>query len=695
MTCLVLVVIAAAMLAQDTPQFSTTSNLVVVNVSVAGRDGQPIENLKKEDFVLLEDGKRQALEVFELQRLSGKPLPTLESAPALIDRSAPATTMPHPAAKPANTVESYRDHRLMVLLFDFSSMQPAEQQRSVTNAVKFLSEQMTASDMVSIMVLGNELKTVQDFTGDRDLLVSAIKRFRIGESSENAGMAATGADAEDVSGQFVADDTEFNIFNTDRKLTALEDAARRLAVYPEKKALVYFSSGVEKTGVDNQSQLRSTVNTAVRSNVAFYPIDARGLTASSPGGDATQAGGAGSSLFSGRAQRSLSDSFQNQQETLYSLAADTGGKAMLDSNDLTVGIRQVQKDINSYYTLGYRPANVAEDGRYRKIQVKLVPRLTAMKLKLDYRQGYFGPTTFAKTNAADKEAQLQQALNSENPSTALPLAVEVDFFRMSKSKYFVPVSVKLPGSALAFRNKGAKAATELDFIGEVKDAQDRPVSVVRDTIPLKLQETTARQVTQKQVQYDTGFTLAPGKYKLRFVARENGEGKTGTFETAFRVPDLAGGAALRVSSVILSNQKEAGTQQQIASVKTGKKLIAQNPLIDETGSKIVPNITRVFRPEQSLFVYFEVYDSSVPTSLSANLALYKDDQKLLETPAVRVNRLSAKRAGALTVGLQTRLKDVQPGQYVCQVNIIDEMGHKFAFPRMQLVVLPHTTVAAP
>ena len=98
-----------------------------------------------------------------------------------------------------------------------------------------------------------------------------------------------------------------------------------------------------------------------------------------------------------------------------------------------------------------------------------------------------------------------------------------------KDKYFVPVSVKIPGSALSFRSKGRKAATELDFIAEVRDGQRRVASVVRDTIPLKLDDAIAGQVGRKQIQYDTGLTLAPGKYTLRFVARENGEGKVGTF----------------------------------------------------------------------------------------------------------------------------------------------------------------------
>jgi VWFA-related protein len=700
---LTLVTIASLLAAQapNPPRvtFSTTTNTVVVDVTVSDGSGKPVTTLTKDDFVLTEDGKPQTLLSCDLQKLETKTLPPV--TPVLKERTARAAEQPQPEPKAASSPEiKYQDRRLIVILFDLSSMAPTEQIRAVNAATQFLNTQMTRSDTVSVMTFGTTLTTVQDFTDDRDVLLSAIKGLHVGEASEQATAADTGADAQDISGTYVADETEFNIFNTDLKLAALEDAARRLAPYPEKKALVYISSGVSKTGMDNQSQLRATVNAAIRANVAFYPIDARGLLAAAPGGDASQAAAVGSNLYSGSSQASLRNSFHDQQETLVTLAADTGGKAMLDSNDLTVGMTQVQKDIESYYILTYASTNAAEDGRYRRIQLKLAPRATLAKAKLVYRQGYYAPTTFARMSDANKEAQLQRALESDNPITDLPIAVEIDYFRLDKTKYFVPVSVEIPGSALAFRNKGSKAATELDFTAEVRDARGKPASAVRDTIPLKLDQTAAGQVTRKHIQYATGMTLASGKYTLRFVARENGEGKVGTFEAPFTVPDLASGNALRVSSVIFSNQKA----QQTAGVKNDKKLVAQNPLVDSSGQQIMPNVIRVYRPGQDLYVYLEVYDPTIPenlpqnsraTSVAADLALYDGERKVLETAPVRANRPDAKRTNTVPLHLQTSLKDLKPGKYVCQVNIIDELGRKFAFPRMPMVLLPALAQAAP
>ena len=538
-------------------------------------------------------------------------------------------------------------------------------------------------------------------------MISTLHSFHVGEASELSTQADTGADSQDISGSFVADETEFNIFNSDHKLAALEDAARRLGRYPEKKALVYISSGIQKTGVDNQSQLQATVNAAVRANVAFYPIDARGLMASAPAATPARPLRPAPTCTAAPPNSRLMNNFHNSQETLDTLAADTGGKALLDSNDLSLGMTQVQTryqqllhaHLRQHQHRGGRqvpphPGEAGAQGGRPQSQARLPPGLLCSH-------------HFRQMTGTNKEAQLQEALESENPVTDLPIAVEVDYFRLAKSKYFVPISVRIPGSALAFRNKGAKAATELDFIGEILDARDHQLSVVRDTIPVKVDTTTAGEVTRKQIQYDTGFTLGPGKYKLKFVARENGEGKAGTFESPFVVPDLGSGNALRLSSVILSNQVQA-VKEQIAGAKNSKKLVAEDPLIDDSGEKIMPNVTRVFHPGQKLSVYVELYDpgtmqfpgqgqGSGPSqnqnqaagfaSVTASVAFYQGDKKVFETPAVRVNRVNSKRQGVIPVRLQAQLKTLPAGQYVCQINVIDQLGHKFAFPRSSIVVL--------
>src|SRR5277367_4042727 len=407
--------LALSLGAQDTQRtatFSSNTNLVVVDVYARDKSGKPITTLTKDDFIILEDGKPQVISVFELQHLDTELLPPIEDAPrTLVDRTKPAPPpAPHaprvpPVPTPSGSIR-FQDRRLITMFFDFSSLQPVDQIRAQEAAIKFLQKDMTKSDLVSIMTFGAAIKTVEDFTDDRDRLISTIKKFQIGAASELQALGDTGTAAEgDDTGTFVADETEFNIFNTDQKLATLELAAHRLAAFPEKKALIYFSSGIPKTGVENQSQLRSAVNEAVRSNVAFYPIDATGLIAEAPSGDASVASPRGTGVFTGTHQRGRVDSRNNQQETLVTLAADTGGKALLDNNDLSLGIRQAQKDINSYYIIGYYSANGALDGKFRRVEVKLKSK--QLDVKLEHRRGYYADKVFAKFNASDKERQLQ------------------------------------------------------------------------------------------------------------------------------------------------------------------------------------------------------------------------------------------------------------------------------------------------
>ncbi len=678
-------VLALALLApaQQRVTFQVSSKLVIVNVGVRNRAGKIIDNLKLEDFTVLEDGKPQIISVFDFQRIAG-------DAEAATSARPPAAETGKPAITPSKEGRvRYKDKRLIVLFFDLSSMPPSDQIRAQKAGIDFLDHKLTASDMVSIMIFSTRLRVLQDFTNDRETLRSIIEGFRIGETSDLAEQTATSTDEATDDPSFVPDDTEFTIFNTDRKLSALESAAQMMASLPEKKAIVYFSSGVGKTGVENQSQLSATVNAAIRANVAFYPVDARGLLAVAPAGDASQGARSGSGVFSGRTQRQERDTFQDQQETLYTLAADTGGKALLDSNDLSLGITEAQAGIGSYYILGYYTSNPAEDGRYRRVQVMLKPRLQA---KVDYRTGYFAPKQFKDFDASDKERQLEDALLLGDPITELPLAVEVDYFRLSRNSYFIPVAVKIPGTEIELvRRRGADTA-RLEFIGQIRDSKGKIAGAVRDNIRLKLTGENAAQLGKRAVQYDTGFTLPPGDYRLKFLARENTSGKMGTFEAQFHVPDLdSQDKTLRLSSVVWSNQREP-LSAAVGAAERNRIALATHPLVRD-GQKLLPSITRAFRRDQTLYVYFEVYEPGtdpvrkVP-SIHASLSWFRGKSKAFESEAVQASQSQRSRRRTIPVEFQVPLAKLRPGTYICQVNIIDEYGRKFAFPRARLALLP-------
>ncbi len=536
--------------------FTSTSNLVVVDVTVKDpKTGAPIEGLKAGDFTLTEDGKPQKISTFEFQKLAVDPEPP-EPPPSLGDQHElpedPKTTI----TLPSHNQIQYHDKRLLVLFFDFSNMGIPEQLRAQEAALKYVDTQMTASDLMAILIYTSAVQVKTDFTANRDQLEDIIKAFPIGEMSEMADVADTGDDNnQDTGAAFVADETEFNIFNTDQKLAAIEDVVHKLSALPEKKVLVYITNGISKTGIENQAQLEASINAAVKANVAIYPIDARGLMADPPGGGASKAASRGSGIFNGSVYNSQRAAINDSQETLSTLASETGGKVFLDSNDLSLGIVQAKNEFRSYYILGYYTSNGKLDGKYRNIVVKLNNK--NISAKLEFRHGYFGDKVWGKFNGADKEQQLQQALSSPDPQTDLPLALEADYFRISPVAYFVPVSVKIPGSVIALAQKRNGGETEFDFVGQVIDERKHIVAKVRDYIKIKLAASETEKLATRNFHYDAGFTLAPGRYRIQFLVRENQSGKMGTFDARFVVPDLAADSMLlKTSSVIWSNQRE-------------------------------------------------------------------------------------------------------------------------------------------
>ena len=685
---------------KKTFSFSDTVQLVVVDVFAKDKNGNPIEGLKADDFAISEDGKPQKITFVQYQELKNDPIAAApESTTTLTTRGPVLGEAKKPEVAevkitanqitPAKAGEvKYKDRRLMVMFFDMTSMPIQDQIRAQDSAVKFIKTQITPSDLVAIMKFSSDVNVVEDFTDDRDKLIKDIKGLTIGEG-QGFDVSDTSDAAADTGAAMQIDDSEFNIFNTDRQLSALETAAKMLGTLPEKKAVVYFASGMTRdSNGNNQAQLTATVNAAIKANVSFYPIDARGLVASAPLGDATKGSSSASSVRTGGAQQQAQASFQGQQETLTTLAGDTGGKALLDENDLSVGIVQAQKDISSYYIVGYNSGNTNLDGHYRKIDLKIKNSVAA---KLDYRRGYFASKNWGKFDTEDKERQLSEALMMGDPMTDIDVRAEIDFFRLGRDSYFVPVEVKIPGSDLEMAKHGNAERTRLDFIGVVKDSKGEVTGGgnVRDYVDLELKGDKAAEITKHPVAYDTGFTLKPGSYTLKFLVRENETGKIGTFEQKFTIPNLSTDQpTLPTSSVILSNQIQPMTEA-LYSAEKDKKLLDENPLV-QNKEKLIPSVTRVFKKSQEMYVYVEVYEplATVTEPVVASVSFFRGKTKAFQTePLIVRDGLNAKTK-ALPIRFSVPLSGLTPGKYMCQVTLLDPAAHKPSYTRAEIFITP-------
>jgi len=456
--------------------------------------------------------------------------------------------------------------------------------------------------------------------------------------------------------------------------------------------------------VDNQSALRAATAAAVKANVAIYPLDVRGLQALPAGGEAQNASLHGQSAYTGASVLNDLNSNAATQETLSTLAADTGGKAFFDSNDFSGVFSQVQKDTSAYYILGYSSSNHLKDGRFRHIKVVV----NRPDVKLEYRAGYYAGRDFEHSGRVDREQQLKDELASDLPATDVAVYAGAAYFRRDDSHYFLAVSIVVPGSQIPFVQDKDRDNATLDVAGVVLESGKFQVGQLRDTVKLTVDAT--QRVRRKNVQYNTSFVLAPGSYHLKFVVRENRTGRMGTFETDVQIPDLRK-VPLRSSSVVLSSLRVPATAKNKAT----------NPLVGDQ-TELVPNVTHVFTQDQHLYLQFEVYDAakgkspataakapagpasdaSTPKSqgdtirVLTSVQFMQGDAKVYESKPLIATEVNVPQRKAVEFQLDLPLQTLKPGFYTCQVNIIDDVAGSYAFPRWAMLVKePATAAPAP
>lgn len=684
--------------ARDASQASfnlqVNTDIVLTNVVVRDKKtGEVVTGLKPSDFTVLENGKPQhvlSLDFEDVDDLAGQKVATVTGA------SKPPTSVQQIQLFSKNgkiDEAALRNRRLIVMMFDLSSMQVEDLDRAVAAAKNYVQNQMQPADLVALVSLGTSLSLDQDFTSDKPLVLRQLNRYN---GNEGQGMAAGGdgttSGTQDLSQSYTPDESEYNYVNTDIKLYAIESVSKALERIPQKKSLLFFSGGLTRTGIENQASLNAAINSSVRANLSIYSVDVRGLQALPPVGDSQTASLRGNAAYSGSAVMNQFDTNYASQDTLSTLSTDTGGKAFFDSNDFAPAFQRVQRDTAAYYELAFRSSDTARDGKFRKLTI----RVKRSGVKLEYRPGYWAPADFRHSTGEDRERELQEQLASDLPATEMMVYLDAYYFWTHSGNFIVPVSLIVPGSQVPFVRGGDRDKATLDVIGEVKNHAGMQVGSVRDTVKLKLKSTQG--APRKNIQYTTSFTLAPGAYQVKFVVRENETGHMGSFQAKIVVPEYKKDR-MKLSSVVLSSQQTPFTKK------------TANPLVVD-GVELVPNVPHVFQQDQHMFLLYQVYDPGRATGSPAktidgavggkqegkgksgqssirvltNLELLARSTKALETPLVVAQRINLAQQNGVGFLLDVPLATLAPGLYTCQVNIIDDAAGTFSFPRLALLI---------
>jgi VWFA-related protein len=535
------------------------SRLVVVDVVARDAKGAPVTDLKQEDFTILEDGKEQKLRIFNFQQ----------------PQDSVAAVAAQPAANGMNVVDNLPHFQpgraLNVVLMDALNTNRLNQVSMRQAMTKFL-ETLPANEPIAVYLLSDRIHLLQDFTTDPAVLKDVVRSFK-GKSSPLLTASADGSPIAPIlpgvaqalppqmAGQIKAFQDQMTIDTTDQRvhitIAALNSLSRTLSGYPGRKNLIWISetfpfdvmltSVAGRSSVNNRNyapEIARTGNLLSDSQVAIYPLDARGLAGSgiyNVANNADQYGNslAGATLRGGMASQMdrESDDRMAARSTMNDLADRTGGRAFYNRNDLDGAVRDSITDGSTYYTLGYYPENKDWNGGFRNIQVKL--RRGGVKLR--YRIGYFAvdTATFAKLNPKRQDEDFDEALSLNVPvSTALPFQALV-MPPSAKTENKVVVTYHVDPHALSFEtsNDGLQAVNmECAVRVFPKRNPDKPVTTEAQKMGGALNPDAYGKVMKGFFPCRDQLALQPGDYLLRLGVRDNVTGLIGTANASLTIP---------------------------------------------------------------------------------------------------------------------------------------------------------------
>ena len=541
------------------------SRLVVVDVVARDGKGVPVTDLKQEDFTLVEDGKEQKVRIFSFQH----PDDSVATAPP----QAPANGM-----NVVDNLPHFQPGRaLNVLLMDALNTSRLNQVSMRQAMIKFL-ETLPANEPIAVYLLSDRIHLLQDFTTDPATLKDVVRSFK-GKNSPLLTVSADGSPIAPIlpgvaqslppqmAGQIRAFQDQMTVDTTDQRvqmtLAALNSLSRTLSGYPGRKNLIWISESfpfdVMLANVSGRASLNSraylpeiarTGNLLSDSQVAIYPLDARGLAGSglfnvANNGDQYGNSMAGSTLRGGMASQMdhEADDRMASHSTMNDLAERTGGRAFYNRNDLDGAVRDSITDGSTYYTLGYYPENKDWNGGFRNIQVKL----KRSGVKLRYRIGYFAvdTATFAKLNPKRQDEEFDDALSLNIPvSTALPFQALV-MPPSAKTQNKVIVNYHVDPHALSFEasNDGLQAVNmECAVRVFTKKNPDKPVATEAQKMGGALNADAYAKIMKGFFPCRDALALQPGDYLLRLGVRDNVTGLIGTANASLTIPEESSSA---------------------------------------------------------------------------------------------------------------------------------------------------------
>jgi VWFA-related protein len=681
-----------------------TTEVVRIDVVVTEKGGRPRPGLTQDDFVVLEDGQPQKIAQFEAftSARSPAPLPGKAKVP------------PPPAAEDdeASPARAIPPRRSVVLAVDDVHIETSNLLRIRKALNRFLEHELEPEDQVAIVTTSGTRGIYQEFTDDRHALQRSVDRLSVQERTilqtgapylteyqaqeiERGDQEALRVAVEEIQQEGLFQDEESagnqakararevlaeSIHNSRLTLETLDSVVRSLSEVQGRKVLVLvsdgFLAGISVTGL-GAFDIRRITDAGTRAGVVIYALDTRGLVATAPGRTASSRMPALSNTFSARDILTRQGDIATR-DAMHALAADSGGFLVQNTNDLTTGLRRILTDTETYYLIAYESTNAKRDGAFRKVEVRLPG---ARDLRVRTRKGYFAPDERRahpgrlaepppdapdSARAADERraSEINRALTSLAPQSGIPVRLTADFVSLDGSGPQLVVSSHIDLRGVPFTRSGDHHVATVDAAATVFDESGAVVeSLAPERAAMDLTDSSYERALKKGLDYQRAAPIKRGRYRVRFAAREDGEGKLGSASQWVQVPDLADGK-LSLSSLFLLEKADLSGEAAPAAADGDVSLRGAQTL-------------RRFKPGQTLYVQLFAYNPGRSTTGATSLVTQAEIWRggvLLASSAPDTMEQGDRSAPPVPHTRSIKLEPFQPGDYEVRIVVTDQIA---------------------
>lgn len=674
------------------------TEVVQTDVMVFDKQGRFVDGLKREDFELRIDGKLQPVGFFELLKASA-PDEEKQLAAARGVRSNVGQTVKGP------TVPLDRG-RLVFFYVDDMHLAPPSLVQTRKLLLRFIDQDLKQNDEAGVISASGGLGFLQQLTDNKAVLRAAAERLtsRAGTAKDSLRPPMSEYQAlqidrgeRDTLGYFVDELLRENpklgrpiaedevrgrasailnqaAYYTKTTLSSLDYLIRSCAKLPGRKLLFLISDGflVDSRNSDSNDRLRLLISAAGRAAVVVYSIDARGLIAS-----LTDASNPMPADTSGRLIRGGQGEISATQDALYSLARDTGGRTLFDSNDLYAAVDNGLKETSVYYLLGWGPERTGEkSSKFRRLEVAVVGR---PDLIVRVRRGFFDlerrPITGKPKESAKQKretqtpaAKLQEAIIAPNPERQIPISLALNYLDTPDKGIALSVSIQMPVEFLSLNSEGGKDSAQVDLAGAVFDQRGQSGARFGERVTLSGQTDTVKSGGRQLVHTHMIF-LGPGLYQVRVAARDTKTGYLGSARAWVEVPDLSN-HNLTLSSLFVGERPQSSSQDTT---------VGHDPVLDQLALSVDRRFTRESFLRYLFFIYNSTRSDSNPApDVLVQTQILRDDQPVFTAPVQKIPTEAGQDLQRLPYAAEIPLERLPAGNYVLRVTAIDRLAKSSA-----------------